>query len=233
MVNPGLKKAIQLLLLILFQWHSCCAWTSRHAHRAKIWEELREIGPDSFYRPASGTSLQMGLWDSVSNFLSERDGEFVKLETSNDAYGPGPLLVLYQIPVGIEDDEIQDMLSDGAPQAFQSGCRLFRLEEHDTEHLKKPLSEFLDKALHSIPSPPQRNDAVSKPAPIPVLLFSGFQNREMMDAFKILEEEIYAESGGQSSPACAKAVPNAMHKSLGLVIEGISGDHFSPIGLNA
>ena len=52
------------------------------------------------------TRLAMGLMDSLSNFLSNRQGDFVKLDSSDVAYGPGPLLIVYGIPAGIDNDEI-------------------------------------------------------------------------------------------------------------------------------
>jgi hypothetical protein len=59
----------------------------------------------------------------------------------------------------------------------------------------------------------------------PVLLFSGFSNKEMMAAYNIIAEEIHQETAGQAMAACAKAVPNAMQKQLRQVLEEISGDH--------
>jgi hypothetical protein len=60
-------------------------------------------------------------------------------------------------------------------------------------------------------------------SPTAILFFSGFRNDEMMATYRIMASEIYQESGGWV--ACAKAVPNAMHKSLRQVLEEISGDH--------
>ena len=61
--------------------------------------------------------------------------------------------------------------------------------------------------------------------PCPVLYFSGVTNAEMMDTYRIMANEIYAETDGAHWPACAKAVPGAMGKSLRRVISEISGDH--------
>jgi len=52
--------------------------------------------------------LQMGLFD----FFQSRENDFVKLEKTN-VYGPGPIIILYNVPPGIADDEIQDMIDDG------------------------------------------------------------------------------------------------------------------------
>jgi hypothetical protein len=61
--------------------------------------------------------------------------------------------------------------------------------------------------------------------PCPVLYFSGVTNDEMMDTYRIIANEIYAETDGAYWPACAIAVPNAMDKSLSRVIREISEDH--------
>ena len=46
-----------------------------------------------------------------------------------------------------------------------------------------------------------------------------------MTVYNILGKEIYDETAGQSTPACAKAVPNAMSKPLRQVLDEIAGDH--------
>ena len=87
-------------------------------------------------------------------------------------------------------------------------------------------------ATANAPSPPSKTgDVETEPQKIPVLLFSGFMNDEMMSAYNIIGPEIYEETGGVSNPACAKAVPNAMEKPLFQVIEEISGDHADAMGI--
>lgn len=164
--------------------------------------------------------LRMGILDSLSNFLSSRDGDFIKLEET-ETFGPGPLLILYKIPPGIEDDEIKDMLSDGAPNASQKGVKLARIASDKNEILKCTLEEALTSFVEKDPNKDDK-ETLSRSG-CPVLFFSGFDNKEMMATYDILGSEIYAESGEAS--ACAKAVPNAMMKSFGQVLEEISGDH--------
>lgn len=64
----------------------------------------------------------MGIFDS---FFKSREDDFVKLEYSSssqqDIIGPGPLIILYNIPHGIDDEEIGGMIEDGAPIASASG----------------------------------------------------------------------------------------------------------------
>ncbi|KAL7427713.1 hypothetical protein ACHAXM_002011 [Skeletonema potamos] len=59
----------------------------------------------------------------------------------------------------------------------------------------------------------------------PVLYFSGVSNKEMMDTYRIIANEIYTETNGVYWPACAKLVPPAMNKSMRQVLSEISGDH--------
>ena len=61
--------------------------------------------------------------------------------------------------------------------------------------------------------------------PCPVLYFSGVSNKEMMETYKIIADEIYAETNGVHWPACAKVVSPAMDKSMRQVLSEISGDH--------
>ena len=66
--------------------------------------------------PTKTTAIQMGLFD----FFKTRQDDFIKLNESQDTFGPGPLVLLYNIPHGIEDEEIDCMLQDGAPVAYAS-----------------------------------------------------------------------------------------------------------------
>ena len=75
--------------------------------------------------------------------------------------------------------------------------------------------------LRAEPSPEESSSTTTNG----VLFFSGFTNPEMMAVYQIMADEIYQETGGRNNVACAKAVPNAMHKPLGQVLEEICGDH--------
>ena len=167
----------------------------------------------------------MGLLDSLSNFLDDRGGDFIKLEDS-ETFGPGPALLLFNIPSNILDDELIDMLSDGAPRASRKGISMARLRSGDDI-----LSKSLKDALQAIVEQPKSisTDVLSTDGGLlsncPVLLFSGFSNGEMMESYKIIAGEIYQETAGNSNAACAKAVPNSMEKQLRQVLEEISGDH--------
>ena len=171
----------------------------------------------------------------------------MKLENSDTSvFGPGPLLVAYGIPNGIGDDEIYDMLEDAAPRAFATKqCKVVRLPIMTTskENDSKDDSIFnlsLQQALetmfasssswvdHNEDENNNNNDFVSKV--VPVLLFSGFRNDEMMAVYNVLGGEIYQETAGQVAAACAKAVPNAMTKPLRQVLDEISGDHQDALG---
>lgn len=171
----------------------------------------------------------MGLMDSLSNFLGNRQGDFVKLDSSDVAFGPGPLLIAYGVPTGIDNDEILDMISDGAPQASNQKCQVCRVSDQDASVLDLSLEQALQGlasgTLSTSEAPPRVLD-------VPVLFFSGFQNDEMLAVYNILGREIYQETGGQSAPACAKAVPNAMQKPLRQVLEEISGDHKDALSMD-
>mmetsp|Transcript_14646 Transcript_14646/g.21094 ORF Transcript_14646/g.21094 Transcript_14646/m.21094 type:complete len:218 (+) Transcript_14646:92-745(+) len=201
-------------------------------------------------KPRMTTSLSMGLLDSISSmFLQEREGDFIKLEDSDEAFGPGPLLVLYRVPAGIDDGEIRDMLEDGAPKASKKGVTLYRIDqqeerdplllmkkEGDGKSVQEALAQIMDGSVVSVTPEVPSGSSVNLPNSssaggngCPVLFFSGFENSEMMESYNILGNEIYMETGGACSPACAKCVPNAMEKPLRQVLEEISGDHLSAI----
>jgi hypothetical protein len=162
----------------------------------------------------------MGLRESIAGFLQNTQKDFVKLDDGEAAFGPGPSILLYQVTLGVTDEEIQDMVEDAAPIAHRKGCRLCRV----TDDL---MDMSLEEALNKVTSGKVQLSAneMTTTAPIPVLLFSGFQNDEMLNVHTVLSNEIYEETAGQSLAACAKAVPNAMQKSCRQVLEEISGDH--------
>lgn len=179
----------------------------------------------------NGSHLALGLFDSFSNFLNSRQGDFIKLDETDKEFGPGPLVVLYNVPPGIDDDEIYDMISDGAPTAFQRKCRVFRSCDDDNELLDLPLEKILEKiAQGGLPRPMM---TIAGATTVPVILFSGFNNEEMMTTYNLLGQEIYQETAGQMTPACAKVVPNAMQKPLRQVLDEIAGDHQDAIRLES
>ena len=185
----------------------------------------------------------MGLFDGVvgglGRFLESRGNDFVKLDTATqDIFGPGPLLVLYRVPPGIDTEEVQDMID--APRAFTQKVTIARVEpQKEKDSSGTTLFDLsLEQALEQlVASPTDKIDPVESSSldqPFvfgsengatitPVLFFSGFENREMMNLYMLLSGEIYRESG--LSAACAKAVPNAMSKSFQQVLDEICGDH--------
>jgi hypothetical protein len=187
----------------------------------------------------------MGLLDSLSDFLQARSGDFVKLEESEERFGPGPILLLYNLPSGIGDEELVEMVSDGAPSLLKKEgeyiiCRLDEqspgLDLSMQEALGALVSEqkvgagaavrfasLLDHTSDPTSSLPTQLNPTLHTAP--VLLFSGVGNSEMRSVYNIIGKEIYDETAGAASPACAKAVPNAMAKPLGQVLSEIAGDH--------
>jgi hypothetical protein len=172
----------------------------------------------------------MGWLDGVSDyFLQKREGDFVKLDEVIDTYGPGPLVVLCNVPNSIENEEIKDMIQDGAPNVKQ--CTLYRVSLADSSADDKALDLEMQDALQQIADGRLRQgggtpaSSVARASAVPVLLFSGFSNADMLAAYNIIGQEIYAETAGRSQAACAKAVPNAMQKPLRQVLEEIAGDH--------
>lgn len=186
--------------------------------------------------------LQMGLLNKISKaFLQEREGDFIKLEDSDaddTIESLGPVVLLYNIPDGILDDELTNMLEDGAPKTSRKGVTLQRIPDMNHPLLDLTLEEALQKVIVD-PDGGESSSSFSDSSPIapiapvnagnPVLIFSGFANPEMMACYNIIAEEIFRENGGQA--ACAKAVPNALPKPLRQVLEEISGDHQNALGM--
>lgn len=208
----------------------------------------------------------MGLLDSlVSNFWKSRQGDFVPLKET-ETFGPGPVLLLYNVPLEIDNDEIQDILSDAAPEAVRDTVRIARIhtmsnhrnhahDDHkntinDDSWLELSLVDALTQIIRNCTENSQSSsiqittrsilgdgsdhdneyESSSTTAALPsvaVMLFSGFSNAEMMATYNLLGKEIYQEVG--VAPACAKAVPNAMEKSLRQVLSEIANDHLDAI----
>lgn len=183
---------------------------------------------------ATGTTkLPMGLLDNLGSFLNKREGDFVKLESSVDTFGPGPVILLYGCPRGVTDDELKDMIEDGAPKASKSSsdgviCR--RIDASDASLLNMSVGTALEKiAGGEVAATATPLDEESPQPPCPVIYFSGISNDEMMATYRIISSEMYEETGGAANAACAKAVPPAMEKPLRQVIEEITGDHLDAI----
>ena len=197
----------------------------------------------------------MGIIDFLQNntpFLNSREGDFIPLdkeESNENTIGP-PVLVLYAVPNSIEDDEFRDMVSDGMPsrnvvEGITTGenevmiQRLDGMDEHGEggdELLDMSVKDALNRMVQDatterIVTPSATissgQSLVVSPAngPCPVLYFSGVSNKEMMDTYKIIANEIYSETNGVHWPACAKVVAPALDKSMRQVLLEISGDH--------
>mmetsp|Transcript_29780 Transcript_29780/g.65993 ORF Transcript_29780/g.65993 Transcript_29780/m.65993 type:complete len:246 (-) Transcript_29780:82-819(-) len=182
----------------------------------------------------AATQLQMGLLENLGLFLNKREGDFVKLESSLDTFGPGPVILLYGCPSGVTDDELKDMIKDGAPEASKASsvgviCR--RIDSGDDSLLDMSVGEALENIVQGKTAADAANTSEEPQIqpPCPVIYFSGISNEEMMATYRIISSEIYEETGGTANAACAKAVPPAMEKSLRQVIEEITGDHLDAI----
>jgi hypothetical protein len=236
-----------------------------HHQRSKMWQPSSVVRST---RTAAATALrnnnnnQNNGWfqDLIPEFLQKREGDFVRLEKeSTKAYGPGPMIVLYNVPSTIADDEFRDMIADCTTPDSAKRCVLHRIDHYCTgptdsreesasssttsslhssttaadkrvSLLALSVEEALQKILKDPSLPPtmaeknaeESTTALSKNG---VLFFSGFSNHDMLAVYKIMADEIYQESGGRNNVACAKAVPNAMQKPLGQVLDEICGDH--------
>lgn len=178
------------------------------------------------------SQLQMGIFD----FFQSREEDFIKLEKTS-TYGPGPILILYNVPFGIADDEIQDMIVDGMGSIKDGkAVNFIRLDSSDLELLDDDMtvSDVLKKIhtgkLTFEKRPHSTNGATTNsPSGVPILYFSGISNTQMMQTYNIIAREIYAETEGAANAACAKVVEPAMSKLFRQVMEEISGDHSDAI----
>ena len=174
----------------------------------------------------ASTHLSMGLLDSIFSFLQDREGDFVKLEDSDEVFGPGPLLLLYNLNLpGIGDDEYVDMVKDGAPKACKGGVIITRISIKDATVLDMSISDALELIVRDKGVAASSGEVAIETEKCPVLFFSGFHTDEMMATYNIIGKEIYDESGGSLTPACAMAVKRAMAKPLRQVLDEIAGDH--------
>ena len=170
----------------------------------------------------------MGMFD----FLKKRNSDFVKLETTT-TFGPGPLLILYNVPSDIDGEEIMDMIHDGAPLAYKQGVSLYRIYSEDLENRlgEKTVETVLHEAIQAESSNTKTGKVKEseEKMTVPILYFSGFNNSEMMSVYNIIAQEIYMETQGLANAACAKAVEPAMKKPFRQLLEEISSDHLQAI----
>ena len=179
---------------------------------------------------SSSTSLSMGLWKQIISFM-DRPRDFIRLENSDDEFGPGPLILLYGCPAGIDNDEIRLMIEDGAPIASNRHGKvtLARINTKNDDLLDCTVSDALSRIMAEGERGYTSSDELSLSIPFPVIYFSGISNSEMMQTYNIIAEEIYKETGGAMQSACAKVVEPALTKTLREVMEQISGDHMETL----
>jgi len=202
----------------------------------------------AFHTPSSSISSQstsnhrqqqtiqkMGIFD----FLQSKKEDFIKLDrSSKDIIGPGPLILLYNVPNGIDNDELSMMIQDGAPITCSKGKgvgfkRIYpddlQLDGYlNDQSVLQVLESLLSSAAYTTDSDTTNtntNTGVVDELKAPILYFSGISNSEMMSTYKIIGKEIYEESGGTMNAACAKVVQPAYTKRFVQLIDEISGDH--------
>jgi len=152
------------------------------------------------------TPLFMGLIESISSFLNNREGDFVKLESSEAVNGPGPCIILYGCPPGITNEEIKDMISDGAPSASSNnGGVVLRRITASSFLLNRTVLEALEEVVVEGSSYGFDDSKDPGEQPIcPVIYFCGISNDEMMATYKIISSQIYEETQGLSKAACTR-----------------------------
>jgi hypothetical protein len=224
--------------------------------------------------PQTHLATARGFLDSLSSFLRSRGGDFIKLDETTDGYGPGPVLILHNVPSGIDDAEIRDMVGDGAPSLLRNRnnnsigvsagaccvvvCRLHHNSPELSMSMQEALETILERGRRSatdaapgvvVVMESGNNPSASVAAAarmddddddvVPVLLFSGFRNNEMLNVYNLLGREIYAEaltgafpSLTPASAACAKAIPRAMTKPLRQVLSEVADDHRDALRLD-
>jgi len=80
-------------------------------------------------------------------FLTSREGDFIPLENSDDAYGPGPLIVAYAVPDSMETQELLDMVEDGMPRRERGSVKIRRIDDGGEDSLLDlTVEEALDRA---------------------------------------------------------------------------------------
>ncbi len=186
-------------------------------------------------------------------FLNSREGDFIPLdkdEEEDDTIGP-PVVVLYAVPNSMDDEEFCDMVDDGMPRrkvvdgltTGENEVMIRRLDGMDEfgeggdelldfsvqDALNRVVQDAATTQILTTTAPSTTTAIVTSPSssttPCPVLYFSGVSNKEMMDTYNIIANEIYAETNGVHWPACAKVVPPALEKSMRQVLEEINGDN--------
>jgi hypothetical protein len=224
--NPkmiGLVFAVSLVSLCRAMFVAAYFIPSQHTsflprHRRSV---TIPPAPRTAFVTSTTTALQMGWMDAlVPDFLKQRSGDFEKLDNqSREAFGPGPLLVLYNVPETMDNEEIRDMLDDAAPQ-IAARCTLYRIPSGSGDDsamsslLDLPLEQAVDEMIRTgtkarapslslVASPKvsisKRKDAACPSGIVPVLYFSGFTNADMMAVYNVVAPEIWAELASNSS----------------------------------
>jgi len=128
----------------------------------------------------------MGILD----FFKTRQNDFIKLQESQDIFGPGPLLLAYNVPTNIKDEELEAMMEDGAPVAtetagkkYNSGIKIHRMYPRDLEQIEKADATVLQVLEHAmepaaVSSPPQSPATTMDDDATPEFLGEIMDNRD-------------------------------------------------------
>jgi hypothetical protein len=166
------------------------------------------------------------------DFFRERQDEFIKFEASDEEFGPGPALIFYNVPQGVLDDQLVDVLRENAPNAIRKGVSLSRMDSStSSEWMDMRLKDALEKVIRNSKDPNSQEapDPLTTDAGIlattPVLFYSGFRNSEMLKTFNVISHAVHKETMGRLTVASATAYPDTMDRQLGQVLKEISGEY--------
>jgi hypothetical protein len=166
------------------------------------------------------------------DFFRERQDEFLRFENSDEEYGPGPALIFYNVPQGVLDHQLVDILRDNAPSAIRKGVSLSRMDSStSSEWMELSLKDALEKVVLNTKNPHYQEspDPLTTDAGIlattPVLFYSGFRNSEMLMTFNVISHAVHKETMGRLTVASAVAYPDTMDKPLRQVLMEIAGEY--------
>uniref|UniRef100_A0A7S2H346 Uncharacterized protein n=1 Tax=Octactis speculum TaxID=3111310 RepID=A0A7S2H346_9STRA len=162
------------------------------------------------------------------DFLNSRAGQFIKVGSQDDldTFGP-PAILLHSFPLPLAEaqDIVADALDIEVEDIRDGGLAVAHLAP--AAYGQKLSSVLAATEVSTSTVPPSATgyfqDAPGSSGSSPIVYFSGMPNEDVRAASRALVGQLYDRTGARGG--IAKAVPPAMSKLVGDLLEEIEGDH--------
>ena len=204
MLHHGATRGWLCVWLAILCARGASAWSVGQTS----WHRSRSSRADSTPRPASpGDGEQWErLLNPIAKFIQGRQGQFVKMGSSQDesvSFGP-PGLIMIGFPDELSIEIVRDVVATAAPKAWADGMAVANLRQSDLGSTLRTLLTDLDSlAAEEDGSSPRARAGPGDLESVSILFFSGMSDDDLRSIARAVATVAWQEHSVR--PAVSKA----------------------------